>query len=82
MWPNSRISDEEINRFLDGELSPSQRSDLQARLRRSRNGPPRCLRTRSAWRLCAVLNRVERFHRARPWRKQDSWNECSAARSW
>lgn len=34
MWPNSRISDEEINRFLDGELSPSQRSDLQARLAR------------------------------------------------
>jgi len=32
MWPNSRISDEEINRFLDGELSPSQRLDLQARL--------------------------------------------------
>lgn len=32
MWPNDRISEEEINRFLDGELSPSQRSDLQARL--------------------------------------------------
>ena len=32
MWPNSRISDEEINRFLDGELSPSQRLDLQVRL--------------------------------------------------
>ena len=32
MWPSNRISEEEINRFLDGELLPSQRSDLQARL--------------------------------------------------
>lgn len=32
MWPNKRISEDEINRFLDGELSPSHRSDLQARL--------------------------------------------------
>lgn len=29
---NNRISDDEINRFLDGELSPAQRADLQARL--------------------------------------------------
>lgn len=34
MWPDNRISDEDINRFLDGELSPSQRSVLQARLAR------------------------------------------------
>ncbi|MBZ9672832.1 hypothetical protein FJ970_12640 [Mesorhizobium sp. B2-1-8] len=32
MWPSDRVSEEEINRLLDGELSPSQRSDLQARL--------------------------------------------------
>ena len=32
MAPNSSISDDEINRFIDGELSPAQRTDLQARL--------------------------------------------------
>jgi anti-sigma factor RsiW len=32
MWPSDRISEEEINRFLDGELTQPQRSDLQARL--------------------------------------------------
>lgn len=32
MWAGKRISEEEINRFLDGELSPPQRYDLQARL--------------------------------------------------
>jgi anti-sigma factor RsiW len=32
MAPHSIISDEEINRFIDGELSPAQRADLQARL--------------------------------------------------
>lgn len=37
MSPSDRISEEEINRFLDGELSPSQRSDLQARLAREPN---------------------------------------------
>ena len=31
MTPSS-ISDEEINRFLDDELSPAQRADLQSRL--------------------------------------------------
>lgn len=34
MWSDSRISEEDIGRLLDGELSPSQRSDLQARLAR------------------------------------------------
>ncbi|TPJ14402.1 hypothetical protein FJW04_18125 [Mesorhizobium sp. B2-7-3] len=34
MWPSDRISEEEINRFLDGELLPSRRSELQARLAR------------------------------------------------
>ncbi|RUV40913.1 MULTISPECIES: anti-sigma factor [unclassified Mesorhizobium] len=34
MWPTDKISGEDINRLLDGELSPSQRSDLQARLAR------------------------------------------------
>ncbi|MBZ9798540.1 anti-sigma factor family protein [Mesorhizobium sp. ES1-4] len=34
MLPSDRVSEEEINRFLDGELLPSQRSDLQARLAR------------------------------------------------
>lgn len=32
MWPSDRISEDEINRFLDGEMTPPQRSDLQARL--------------------------------------------------
>ncbi|TPL71612.1 hypothetical protein [Mesorhizobium sp. B2-3-15] len=32
MWPSDRISEDEINRFLDGELTQPQRSDLQARL--------------------------------------------------
>jgi anti-sigma factor RsiW len=32
MWPSNRISEDEINRFLDGELTQPQRSDLQARL--------------------------------------------------
>jgi anti-sigma factor RsiW len=32
MSPGKGISDDEISRFLDGELSPSQRSDVQARL--------------------------------------------------
>ena len=32
MAPNSGISDDEINRFIDGELSAAQRTDLQARL--------------------------------------------------
>lgn len=31
---DNRVSQEDIGRFLDGELSPSQRSDLQARLAR------------------------------------------------
>jgi anti-sigma factor RsiW len=30
--PNRPISDDDIHRFLDGELTPEQRSDLQARL--------------------------------------------------
>ncbi|AZO28624.1 MULTISPECIES: anti-sigma factor [unclassified Mesorhizobium] len=34
MRSDNPVSEEEINRFLDGELSPSQRSDLQARLAR------------------------------------------------
>lgn len=34
MWPDNRVSEEDIGRLLDGELSPSQRSDLQARLAR------------------------------------------------
>lgn len=32
MWPDNRVSEDEISRFLDGELSPSQRTELQARL--------------------------------------------------
>jgi anti-sigma factor RsiW len=32
MGPGDSISEDEINRFLDGELSPSQRADVQARL--------------------------------------------------
>lgn len=32
MWPGNRISEDDINRFLDGELSASQRSELQAYL--------------------------------------------------
>jgi anti-sigma factor RsiW len=32
MGSGNRISEEEINRFLDGELSASQRADVQARL--------------------------------------------------
>jgi anti-sigma factor RsiW len=32
MTPDSRISEDEIARFLDGELSPAQRADVQARL--------------------------------------------------
>ena len=34
MWPTDKISEEDIGRLLDGELSPSQRSELQARLAR------------------------------------------------
>ncbi|MDX8500775.1 hypothetical protein RFM99_20450 [Mesorhizobium sp. VK4C] len=34
MRSDNPVSEEEISRFLDGELSPSQRSDLQARLAR------------------------------------------------
>ncbi|TPI26958.1 hypothetical protein FJ414_29395 [Mesorhizobium sp. B3-1-6] len=34
MWPDSRVSEQDIGRLLDGELSPSQRSELQARLAR------------------------------------------------
>ncbi len=34
MWPDNRVSEEDIGRLLDGELSPSQRADLQARLAR------------------------------------------------
>ena len=32
MWPTDKISEEDISRLLDGELSATQRSDLQARL--------------------------------------------------
>ncbi|TPJ49567.1 hypothetical protein [Mesorhizobium sp. B2-6-4] len=34
MWPDNRVSQEDIGRLLDGELSPSQRSELEARLAR------------------------------------------------
>lgn len=34
MWPTDKISEEDIGRLLDGELSPPQRSELQARLAR------------------------------------------------
>ncbi len=59
MEPGNSISEDEINRFLDGELSPSQRSDVQARL---------ALDPRLAANVFAVAQRMEALRSAQPQR--------------
>jgi anti-sigma factor RsiW len=57
MAPNSSISDDEINRFIDGELSPAHRTDLQARL---------ALEPVRAAEVFAGSQRMEALRRAQP----------------
>jgi anti-sigma factor RsiW len=59
MWPSDRISEDEINRFLDGELTQPQRSDLQARL---------ALEPKLAAEVFAQAQRMETLRVAQPQR--------------
>ncbi len=59
MGPDDGISKDEINRFLDGELSPSQRSDIQARL---------ALEPRLAAEVFAEAQRMEALRSVQPQR--------------
>ncbi|WP_256752858.1 anti-sigma factor [Mesorhizobium sp. Mes31] len=59
MGANDSIPEDEINRFLDGELSPSQRSDVQARL---------ALDPRLAAKVFAEAQRMEALRSAQPQR--------------
>ena len=57
MDPADRISEEEINRLLDGELSPAQRADVQARL---------ALDPELAAKVFGEAQRMDAFRRAQP----------------
>jgi anti-sigma factor RsiW len=59
MGPNDSIPEDEINRFLDGELSSAQRSDVQARL---------ALDPRLAAKVFAEAQRMEALRSAQPQR--------------